>query len=113
MLAPEVALDETGYMVTSLKPLYTEYYEESELGCHIYGAIDEEILGDSYSVYAMVDDGEGNVSCYEAFPIYEQFLIDEDEEGYPRDNGYSLYVPNKEATIINLIVATKDVNYIL
>ena len=39
---------------------YKEYYEESELGCHIYGAIDEEILGDSYSVYAMVDDGEGN-----------------------------------------------------
>lgn len=113
MTAPEAELEEEGYIVSSTKPLYTSNFEITEAGTHIYGTVDESILGDSYKVYACIDDGNGNVKMYEAFPIYEQLLLDGEDENYPKDNGFSLYVPEENAMLINLVVATNGKNYIL
>lgn len=113
MLAPETTLEDPGYIVTSANSLYTVYEEEVDIGKHIYGAIDERILGDEYRVYVYVNDGTGIITCYEAFPIYEQFLLDGESEEYPKDNGYSLYVPDVDAEVLNLVVTSDGVNYIL
>lgn len=113
MLAPEAMVEEEGYMVSSKESLYTVNTEETEIGTHIYGTIDEEILGDSYKVYVCIDDGEGNTKLYEAFPIYEQLLLDGEDTSYPRDNGYSLYVPGGNASIVSMVISTNGKNFIL
>jgi len=113
MMATEVQLEEKGYMVTSAKELYTAEYEQASEGTHIYGTIEEELLGDSYQVYVFVDDGEGNITSYEAFPIYEQYLLDGEEDSLPKDNGYSLYVPQENASVMQIVVAVDGVYYIL
>lgn len=114
MTAPEVTLDEAGYMVSSNQPVYSVYSEPSGSGTHLYGAIDEDLLGDSYKVYVLVDgDGDGEATYYEAFPIYELYLIDGDDSGYAKDNGYSLYVPEANASILQIVVYTGGKNYIL
>ncbi len=113
MLAPEITMEDSGYIVTSSRPLYTVQYEDSAIGRHIYGAIETKVLGDSYKVYAFVDDGTNNIKCYEAFPIYEQYLLDGEDEKNPKDNGFSLYVPESDGTVVNLVISTNGVNYIL
>lgn len=113
MMASKADLSGNGYEVTSSERLFTAYSQTVADGVHLYGSIDESILGDSYKVYALVDDGMGHVDYYEAFPIYELFLIDGDDEGYPKDNGYSLYVPATNATVVQLVVNTGGNNYVL
>lgn len=113
MMAPEVTLEGEGYMASADQPLYSVYSEASGSGTHLYGAIDEGLLGDSYKVYVLVGDIDGETKYYEAFPIYESFLIDGDDTGYPKDNGYSLYVPETSATVLQIIVNTNGINYIL
>lgn len=114
MMAPVVSMeDNKGYLVTGSQPLYTAEYEEVNIGTHIYGTIQEDILGDSYKVYAFVEDSEGVTTSYEAFPIYEKLLIDGTDDGYPKDNGFSLYVPGTGCKIVKIVVATKGAYYIL
>lgn len=74
---------------------------------HVYGEIDEELLGDDYSVYILCDNGSGAHS-YEAFPIYEAELLGEDE---PKDNGYSAYIPGEEIFNNSLIVVSGESCY--
>lgn len=114
MMAPEVNMDDAaGFVVDSDQPLYSVYSESSGNGTHLYGDIDEQLLGDSYRVYVMVADSSGSTRYYEAFPIYELYLMDGDDSGYAKDNGYSLYVPEADASVLQIVVNTNGSNYIL
>ncbi len=113
MMAPEVTIEEDGYIVTSSRPLFTTEYEKTSDGNHIYGTIEEKILGDSYKVYAFVENESGETKCFEAFPIYEQYLIDGNDEGYPKDNGYSFYISDENSKLVKLIVESEGKYYIL
>jgi hypothetical protein len=75
---------------------------------HVYGAIDPEILGESYRVYLVVEDEEGK-AFYEAFPILEKELLNEDETG---DNGFSAYLPVElSGSLSGVLVWTDDKYY--
>ena len=75
---------------------------------HVYGAIDPEILGESYRVYLVVEDEEGK-AFYEAFPILEKELLNEDETG---DNGFSAYLPAElNGSLSGVLVWTDDKYY--
>lgn len=111
MKAGPVEVAGQGYEVTGDA---TQDYSEILSDCiHFYGSIDESLLGDDYQVYVLVDEGNGSADYYEAFPIYEQFLIDGEDESYPRDNGYSVYVPVNSGTVTQIIITTNGVNYII
>ncbi len=56
---------------------------------HIFGSVEADWLGSSYRAYLVCQNGD-EVTAFEAFPIFEQELLEADAPG---DNGFSLYVP--------------------
>ena len=80
---------------------------------HFYGYVDESLLGDSYRVYTLISDGNGKADYYEAFPIYEKLLIDGEDEGRPKDNGFSVYIPMTDCHVASIVVETNGTKYII
>ncbi len=111
MMAHSITIDGTGFEVSGES--YKLYADEGSSYTHFYGYIDESLLGDSYKVYALVSDENGNADYYEAFPIYEKLLIDGEDEGRPLDNGFSVYVPMTMCHVENIVVETNGVKYII
>ncbi len=60
---------------------------------HLFGTVDESLLGDAYRVY-LVTEKDGAFAAYEAFPVYEEEKLG---TAGGCDNGWSAYV--KEETI--------------
>lgn len=86
MQAPSVELSASASPVG--EGSVTFFTEKRGSYMHLYGTVNEDLLGGSYRVYVIARGGDGSASAYEAFPIYEQELLKTDELC---DNGYSAY----------------------
>ncbi len=107
MEAPLVELSATAMAINSEK--VSVYSEERNGYTHIYGVIDEQLLGEQYRVYLMVNEN-GENKTYEAFPIFETELLGEKQQG---DNGYSIYLKEGMLTVGDnySIIVESDNNY--
>lgn len=108
MQAPEVLLD---VQAKAMKEGAVEL-NSIEQGSyhHLYGTIDKEYLGDEYQVFLLKKDDE-NISAYEAFPVFEQELLD--TKGLD-DNGFSVYIRTElitETTSYSILVYSNGEYY--
>lgn len=60
------------------------HFDDEAYGYRIYGTVDDGILDDNSRIYVKLDSGD-NKYYFEAFPIYEEKLLEKSD-----DNGYSL-----------------------
>ena len=60
----------------------------------IYGRLDEKYFSDNSDIYITLEN-ENSVLCFEAFPIYESELLNDENQS---DYGYSLYI---DPSVIN------------
>jgi hypothetical protein len=67
----------------------TVYTADEAYGYRIYGVADDKLVGDNSRIYVRLESADGTQShTYEAFPIYEQSLLGDEN---PSDSfGYSL-----------------------
>lgn len=104
MPAPEVQLDIDVAAMPGENPAL--FAEETEEYMHLYGYVDPSILGEDYQVFLYCRTGE-DLSCFEAFPIYEQELLGSEEQG---DYGFSAYLSADQITgetEISIIIYTE------
>lgn len=111
MMAEKTTVDGSGFEVSG--DAYELCQETASEYTHFYGYVDESLLGDSYRVYTLISDGNGKADYYEAFPIYEKLLIDGEDEGRPKDNGFSVYIPMTDCHVASIVVETNGTKYII
>ena len=81
------------------------YYEEKYSGYqHLYGTVDESLLGDSYRVY-LVTERDGTYAAWEAFPIDEEEKLG--AEG-SCDNGWSIYLKAEQLDGVKRYLAVES-----
>ncbi len=66
----------------------TCFIDEKRGYIRIYGSLDETYFTDESDIYVTLEN-DSSVLCYEAFPIYEADLLEDENQS---DYGYSLYV---------------------
>ena len=71
---------------------------------HLYGTIDESLLGESYRVY-LITEKNGDYAAFEAFPIYEASLLGENDRC---DNGWSIYLKEEQLSGARLSLAVES-----
>ena len=80
-------------------------FEETVSGyTHLYGAVSESLLGETYRVY-LVTEKDGVYAAYEAFPVYEAAKLGE-EGGC--DNGWSIYMKEEKLIGAELYLAVES-----
>ncbi len=89
MPAPQVNLDGDARPVSAGRATLNR--EDAGLYTHLYGTVDESLLGDTYRVYLLVG-GLPSPKAYEAFPIYEKELLG---PAASEDSGWSAYLPKE------------------
>ena len=71
---------------------------------HLFGTIDESLLGESYRVWLVTERG-GEYSAYEAFPAYEAEKLG---EAGGCDNGWSIYIKEEQISGAKLYLAAES-----
>ena len=71
---------------------------------HLFGTVDESLLGASYRVY-LVTERNGVFAAYEAFPVYEEEKLG---TAGGCDNGWSVYVKEETIAGANLYLAVES-----
>ena len=71
---------------------------------HLFGTIDESLLGEDYRVY-LVTEKDGSFAAREAFPIYESGKLGESGSC---DNGWSAYIKAETAEGAKLYLAVES-----
>lgn len=89
MPAPQTELEGEARPVSASRA--TLVREDAGLYTHLYGTVDETLLGETYRVYLLLGD-TASPQAYEAFPIYEKELLG---AAGTEDNGWSLYLPKE------------------
>ena len=106
MEAPEAELTEV--FAADLSEYRETGYRKTEYGLlHVYGEIEESVLGESYEVIILANTADG-IRRFKAFPIYEAELL-----GGSGDNGYSAYLPltEEEITELSIVVISDGTTY--
>ncbi len=86
----EAVKTELSVSAKRMEPGSVEIFTEVKNGnVHVYGTVDEKYLGTSNRIYLLAEV-DGKTQAYEAFPIFEQELLETAELG---DNGFSAYFP--------------------
>ena len=71
---------------------------------HLFGTVDESLLGESYRVWLVTERG-GEYSAYEAFPTYEAEKLG---EAGSCDNGWSIYIKEEQISGAKLYLAAES-----
>lgn len=104
LTAPEISLElnDVSLMADSKKkPVYGQV---SGSLLHVYGELDESLLGSDYDVTVMMDYGDYK-AAYKAFPVYEKRLLGAKDS---KDNGYSVYLPYQEGKPVKVSVLVES-----
>ncbi|MBQ5334797.1 MAG: hypothetical protein J6Z45_02495 [Oscillospiraceae bacterium] len=88
MEAPAVQLETEAVRQENTAPLNAVCREYGGY-LHLYGTFDEQ-FGDNTAVYCTVTLPDGSQQSYEAFPCFEQDLLQAEQHGA---NGFSVYLP--------------------
>lgn len=110
MPAPSVDLEGTGRKIDAAYASCRR--EKAGADVHLYGTVDEALLGESYRVYLLREEGQ-EARAWEAFPIYEKELLG---EAPAEDNGWSLYLPAEELEgnpALSLVVESAGERYVI
>ncbi len=109
MPAPQTELEGEARPVSASR--VSMHREDAGLYTHLYGTVDETLLGDTYRVFLLVG-GPASPQAYEAFPIYEKELLG---PAAAEDNGWSLYLPKEllaDAPALTLCVESGGERYL-
>ncbi len=102
MQAPEAALSgETEALPDGAASLKRETYSGWQ---HLFGTVDESLLGASYRVY-LITEKDGAFAAYEAFPVYEEEKLG---TAGGCDNGWSVYLKEEQLSGAKLYLAVES-----